>query len=354
MTTQSSTQRSLEALIDRATATLMAQTGQNNPAINAIACAIAGVSYGQYGYQDQLFRELNPETASEPWLYVHAKRYQIERIPPTFARGPVQFESLDLPVEILKGTLMTDITGNEYETTQTRLSDKNNDVIALSAGPSCNLPSGAILTLSKSISGVNPDNILCLGFEGGAELEDIEHWRARICTAFNQGQKVGRREDYESWALSASSEVDFAWALDNTPALGIVQLYIGARENDPTLSNETINVVQDFIEQVRLAGCYPDVQIPTHKAIDVEIQNVQDEATRRDIVVALESLFKDKMGVRDETVYPPTQVSITPTEIVLAIAPITSNYIVKKPTEEQFIDDTQIHILGEVTWTPLT
>lgn len=348
-----STQRSLQSLIDRATSTLIATTGQNNPAINAIACAIAGVSYGQYGYQDQLFRELNPETASEPWLYLHAKRHDVERLLPTFAQGLVQFEQLGARVEIIKGTLLIDVTGSEYQTLRTQYSDEDVEVMALVAGVSSNLPNGAILTLSKGISGINPDNVLCLGFDGGADIEELEHWRQRICTAFNQGEEIGRREDYESWALSAHSDVDFAWALDNTPERGMVRVYIGARENNPTVSLEVVSIVQTFIDKERLAGCHPVVGLPTHKAIDVEIQNVQDEQVRADIIIALQELFQEKMGKRDESVNPPKQVSITPTEIVLAIAPITSNYIVKQPTEEQFITDDEIHILGEVTWTPV-
>ncbi|MUJ21349.1 baseplate J/gp47 family protein [Aliivibrio fischeri] len=349
-----STQRSLSALIDRATATLIAKTSQHNPAIDAIACAIAGVSYGQYGYQDQLFRELHPETASEPWLYLHAERHDVERLLPTFAKGFIQFEQLGGVVPIPKGSIVIDITGSEYQTIRTQYSNEDVEVIALIAGVSGNLPSGAVLRLSKSINGVNPDNVLCLGFSGGADIEELEHWRQRICTAFNKGQEVGRRDDYESWALSAHADVDFAWALDNTPERGMVQVYIGARENDPTLSLEVITTVQTFIDKERLAGCHPLVAIPTNKAVDVEIQNVQDEQVRADVIVALQELFKDKMGQRDESVNPPKQVSITPTEIVLAIAPITSNYIVKQPTEEQFISDSEIHVLGEVTWTPLT
>ncbi|GEK15207.1 baseplate J/gp47 family protein [Aliivibrio fischeri] len=349
-----STQRSLSALIDRATAILIAKTGQHNPAIDAIACAIAGVSYGQYGYQDQLFRELHPETASEPWLYLHAERHDVERLLPTFAKGFIQFEQLGGVVPIPKGSIVIDITGSEYQTIRAQYSNEDVEVIALIAGVSGNLPSGAMLRLSKSINGVNPDDVLCLGFSGGADIEELEHWRQRICTAFNKGQEVGRRDDYESWALSAHADVDFAWALDNTPERGMVQVYIGARENDPTLSLEVITTVQTFIDKERLAGCHPLVVIPAHKAVDVEIQNVQDEQVRADVIVALQELFKDKMGQRDESVNPPKQVSITPTEIVLAIAPITSNYIVKQPTEEQFISDSEIHVLGEVTWTPLT
>ena len=348
-----STQRSLKALVDRATSTLIAQTGLHNPAINAIGAAIGGVSYGQYGYQDQLFRELNPETASEPWLYVHAKRYNVGRLPPSFARGSVQFETLGDVVEVIKGTLLIDVSGYEYETLQSQYSDEEIEVMALVAGISSNLPAGSNLTLSKSINGVNPDKVLCLGFEGGAEIESLAHWRQRVCTAYNKGVEVGRREDYESWVLSAHADVDFAWALDNTPERGLVQVYIGARENDPTLSNEVIEIVQDFIDEHRLAGCHPNVAIPTHKPLDIEIQNVQDDTIRADIVIALEDLLKDKMGMRDESVNPPAQVSITPTEIVLAIASITGNYIVKQPTDEQFITDSEIHVLGEVTWTPL-
>lgn len=349
-----STQRSLQALINRATSTLIATTGQNNPAIHAIACAIAGVSYGQYGYQDQLFREMQPETASEPWLYLHAQRNDVERLQPSCAQGFVQFESLSEPVLIPQFTLLIDKAGNEYQTLDSQMSNEDVAVIALLSGIDGNLPAGSLLSLAKAISGVSPDNVLCLGFDGGSPIEDIEHWRERICTASNQGEEIGRREDYESWALSAHADVDYAWALDNTPERGLVQVYIGARENDPTLGPEVIDAVQQFIDKERLAGCHPTVDIPTHKPIDIEIQNVQDEATRADIIVALEGLFKDKMGQRDESVNPPVQVSITPTEIVLAIAPITSNYIVKQPTEEQFITDSEIHVLGEVIWTPLT
>ncbi len=46
-------------------------------------------------------------------------------------------------------------------------------------------------------------------------------------------------------------------------------------------------------------------------------------------------------------------VSISPTEIVLAIASLLNNYLVKQPIEEQFIANNEIHVLGEVTWTPL-
>ncbi len=143
-----STQRSLQTLIDRAKSTLIAKTGQNNPAINAIACAIAGVSYGQYGYQDLLFRELHPETCSEAWLYLHANRHNTPRLLPVFARGKVVFEELGNTVIIPKGTQLTS-AGREYETRKEQYSNVPVDVVALASGINSNLPAGAKLQLTE-------------------------------------------------------------------------------------------------------------------------------------------------------------------------------------------------------------
>lgn len=349
-----STQRSLASLVERAKSTLIASTGQNNPAIDAIACAIAGVSYGQYGYQDQLFRELSPETASEAWLYLHAKRYNVDRLLPSFARGFVRFEALDGVVLIPKGTLVVSALKLEFITLEARYSNTDVPVMALSSGISSNLNEGIVLTLPKAISGINPSKVQCLGVNGGADIESVEHWRQRVCTAFNKGALVGRREDYEAWAVSAHADVDYAWALDNTPERGMVRVFIGARESNPALPQSVIDTVQTYFSDARLAGCHPIARLPTPKPILVEIQNVHDEHIQASIVSALEELFKNKMGQRDNSTIPPGPVSISPTELVLAIAPITNNYIVRQPIEEQFINNDEIHVLGEITWAPLT
>lgn len=345
-----STQRSLQELIDRAKSTLISQTGQNNPAINAIACAIAGVSYGQYGYQDLLFRQLHPETCSEDWLYLHANRHDTPRLLPTFARGFVQFNQLGDAVVIPKGRILTDATGNEFETTEEQYSDSPVEVVALASGINSNLPAGTKLTLNEGLSGVDPSNIQCLGFDGGADIEEIEHWRVRVIVAYEKNDLIGKAEDYEIWAVSAHSDVDFAWALDNTPERGMVEVYIGARENNPTLGTEVITLVQETFENNRLAGCHPKALLPEQITLDIEIQGIEDQAVRDDVVTALQNMVKAKMGKIDDKTKKPE--SITPTEIVLAISAVTNNFIVKNPTTEITINNNQIHVLGAVTWTP--
>ncbi len=345
-----STQISLQTLIDRAKTTLIARTGQTNPAIDALACAIAGVSYGQYGYQDLLFRQLHPETCSEPWLYLHANRHNTERILPTFASGSVQFVELGGTVVIPKGTVLTDAAGNEYETIEEQYSDVAANVIALVSGTNSNLPAGSVLTLSEALEGIDPSQVECLGISGGAEIEDVEHWRSRVIIAFEKNDLVGKADDYSVWASSAHSDVDFAWVLDNTPERGMVQVYIGSRSDDPSVSDEVVNLVQQAFEDNRLAGCHPIALLPDQMAFEVEIQGIEDQAIRDDVVTALQTLVKSKMGKIDESTKAPE--SITPTEIVLAVSAVTTNFIVRAPTDVVSIANNQIHVLGDVTWTP--
>ncbi len=345
-----STQHSLQTLIDRAKSTLIAQTGQNNPAIHALACAMGGVSYGQYGYQDLLFRQLNPETCSEAWLYVHANRHDTPRLLPVFATGSVLFTELGGTVVVPKGTTLTDAAGNEYETTEAQYSNVAITVIALQPGTSSNLPSGSNLTLSEALDGIDPKNVQCLGISGGSEIEDIEHWRARVIVAYEKNQLIGKAEDYEAWAVSAHADVDYAWALDNTPERGMVEVYVGARQNDPTVSDEVLNLVQQAFEDNRLAGCHPLAKLPEHVQLFVEIQGIDDTTIRDNVVMALQTMVKNKMGCIDDTTGLPEP--ITPTEIVLTVSSVTTNFIVKSPTDAVTINNNQIHILGEVSWTP--
>ncbi|NRB68760.1 MAG: baseplate J/gp47 family protein [Vibrio sp.] len=346
-----STQISLESLIARAEANLVNATGQNNPAIKAIASAIAGVSYGQYGYQDLLFRQLHPETCSEAWLYLHANRHNTPRLLPTFATGRVLFTELGGTVVIKKGTRLTH-GDNEYETIKEQYSNVPVEVIALESGTANNLPNGAKLTLTEGLSGIDPNNILSLGIEGGADIEELEHWRARVIVAFEKNELIGKSEDYEVWAVSAHADVDFAWALDNTPQRGMVEVYVGARENDPSLSGEVVKLVQETFEANRLAGCHPFAYVPEQAPLDIEIQGIEAPAIREAVVTALENFVKGKMGkINPETKQPE---SITNTEIVLVISTVTNNFIVRSPVGEVAIANNQIHVLGDVIWTPPT
>lgn len=342
------TQRSLNDLVNRATATLIAKTGQNNPAIQAIAACIAGISYGNYAYQDQLFRELHPETCSESWLYLHAARHETPRNLPTFARGFVLFEQLDGVVDIPKGVKLS-FSSLEFEVIEKGQSDQPVEVVALQMGSESNLPSGAVLKLEKALSGVNPNNVVSQGIGGGTDIEDLEHWRERVITAFNKDSIVGRAEDYELWAKSAHSDVDFAWCLDNTPDIGQLEIYVGTHADDPTVSQAVLDACDALFYEKKLAGCFPVAKVPTHVPLNMEIQGVEDETVRANIISELKAFIISKMGQYNRPLH--QMAPISPTELILVINKVTSQFILKQPSDEQRINPDQIFTLGAITWS---
>jgi len=335
-------QPSLQELIQRAKTNMVRATGQDNPAIDALASAIAGASFGQYAYQDYLFQQINPETANEDWLYIWAERVDQSRIPAQPSNGLVTFSGVAGVVSIPQGTLLKTADDKRFSVTQTTNSDKPVPVQSTDQGANQNLSAGTALYLVTAVTALNPDTIISSEISAGADTEDIEHWRDRIVTTFKERQAVGTTSDYQLWAKSAHPDIDYAWALDNTPQLGQVTVYVGQRTNTPQVSDGTKQIAQSYIDSVRLAGCHVFVQHPISKPIDIAINGVPDQITRDQIATALQNLFTQKMGGRSD---------LAPSEIILSITPVTATFGLDSPTAIQTLNHNELFTLGAVTWT---
>lgn len=332
---------SLQQLIDRAKTTAINNLGVTNPAIDAIAAMIGGASYGQYAYQDYLFRQLNPETADEEWLYLWASRLGVDRILPVYATGTINFLNTSGVVSVPAGTIVKTADDKQYEVSEATNSDQPVPVVALNAGSDFNLSPGVNLYLQSSVLGLNPETITTNEIAGGSEIEDLEHWRNRVVIGFKSQQAIGRNEDYPNWAISAHSDVDFGWAFDNTPTLGEVTLYIGQRESNPILSDGVKSIVEDYIETKRLAGCHVYVYHPNTKPLDIAISDVDDLTTRNTIVAEIQSYINSRLG---------DQEAITPGELILVISAVTTNFSLISPTSSVAPANNEVITLGTITW----
>lgn len=333
---------SLQALIYRARATFKSKTGVDNPAIEAFAAAIGGVAFGQYAYADYLFKQMNPETADEEWLSLHAARHKADRIPSFFAMGTANFLQTNGVISIPVGTLVKTSDGKEYQVTSVTNSSEPVPIKAMEPNVVGNLPAGETLYLISAVTGLNPDSIISNAIEGGADLEDVDHWRDRIVLAFNEKQAVGRLTDYEFWAKSAHTDIDYAWGLDNTPLLGQVTVYIGQRENNPILAPQINVVAQNYIDANRLAGCHVFVKTPRIKAVPVIISNVASISVRQNIDVALQAFFNDRLDNRTQ---------LMANEVSTVISGITNQFTLLSPNAPtQFPNDTLL-TYGGAQWT---
>lgn len=332
---------SLAALLYRAKSTISNKLGVSNPATDAIAAAIAGVSYGQYAYQDFLFKQLNPETADEQWLYLWANRFKVERLSFVFAAGTVNFQLTQGVVNIPKGVILKTADNKEYQVTRATDSNLPVPIQAVESGETGNLPAGVSLYLVTAVTGLNPDHITSNEIAGGAGLEDIEHWRERIVIAFNEKQIVGKLEDYNFWAVSSHQDIDYAWALDNTPAAGNVTVYIGSHNVNPLLNDEIKATAQKHIDANRLAGCHAFVQTPVLKVVNMTISEVTDIETRNKVSTALQQYLISRSGSRE---------TLRPSEISNVIQTITSEFTLVFPTSAIPLSENELHSMGDITW----
>ena len=332
---------SLASLLYRAKNTITNKVGESNPAIDAVAAAIAGVAYGQYGYADYLYKQMHPETADEEWLYLYAARYDVERISYFFAAGTVNFQQTSGVVLIPSGVIVKTSDNKEYEVTTATYSDQPVPVKAVLPNIEGNLPAGENLYLVTAVTGLHPDEIISDEIAGGADLEEVEHWRERIVLAYNVKNAVGREEDYVFWSKSAHADIDFAWSLDNTPALGNVTVYIGQREVDPLVSDSIKVVAQDYIDANRLAGCHVFVTLPALKPVNIVIADVADIDIRNAIDSALQNFFTSRLDNR---------ASLMANEVSTVISAITTQFTLVSPVATTTFLDNELLTYGGVTW----
>jgi uncharacterized phage protein gp47/JayE len=332
---------SLQSLIYRAKTTLKNKTGVDNPAIDAIAAAIAGVAFGQYGYADYLYKQMHPETADEAWLYLHAERYNVERIAYFFAVGTINFLQTSGVVLIPSGVMVKTSDNKEYQVTSATNSNLPVAVKALLPNTQGNLPAGETLYLVSAVTGLHPESISSNEINGGSDIEDVEHWRDRIVLAFNVKKAVGRLNDYVFWAKSSHADIDYAWSLDNTPVLGNVTVYIGQRDNNPLLAEQIKVAAQDYIDANRLAGCHVFVQLPTLNLVPITLSNVEDITIRNNVEAALQAFFNNRLDNRTQ---------LMANEISTVISGITNQFTLVQPNASTTFLASELLTYGGVIW----
>jgi len=332
---------SLQSLIYRAKTTFQSKTGVDNPAINAFAAVIGGIAFGQYAYSDYLFKQIHPETCDEEWLYLHAERLKAHRISLASAQGTCNIEQSTNATLVPSSIILKTSAGIEYEVTTATASSLPVPIRAINAGEDGNLPAGEKLYLVTAVTGLHPESITSNELSGGAELESLEHWRARVVLAYNEKNAVGKIEDYKYWVLSSHSDIDFAWVLDNTPQLGHVTVYIAQLEDNPILAEEIKNTAQSYIDAQRLAGCHAFAKLPTIKPTFITIYGVDDINDRNNITNELQKFFTNRLENR---------VALQAHEISTVISNVVQQFILKSPSSSISFLDNELLTFGGVLW----
>lgn len=222
------------------------------------------------GFIEFLALEILPDTATA-WLERHGNWRKVFRKPPTQATGPATLLATTggvFPADtvIPDGTRLQRSGIGDYVTVGDTPAIGSSVVVqvrAVDAGAAGNAVAGTRLSLVSPIAGVQ--SVVTAGeLSGGADIEDIEAYRARIRDFDSKDVSGGNPDDYEGWVKETPGvNVSQVWVYRNSlgdDCHGITFIVDGRDDFIPTA--EDVAAVQAHVDGKRPAGAEPFVFMP--------------------------------------------------------------------------------------------
>jgi len=205
------------------------------------------------------------------------------------------------------------------------------------------LDAGVVCAIDPAIEGVSVENIT--GTEGGGDLESDRAYRERLSLSAARFGCGGSAKAYRYWALSSSSLVADALAV-NGAERGDILIYILSNEGDPSV--ELLATVREVCNQndVRLIGDRIDAVAAIRREYsiraEVTVFDSHDSEIVLDKVRALAAEYalahRARLGA-----------DITPTQVMLALGPLRDGIY-----NVNLIEPHEIISIGEAEWAECT
>lgn len=317
---------------------------------NVMAKIVAALHLDLYAYQDQLARNFFITTADLDGLIKRGGDIGVNRKLASFAQGNIIIRG-DTGIQIPKGTYFTTQSKQQYQTQIDAIVGASGSVlvpiIATSVGPNGNQTALAEFTLVNPIIGIlSLATADANGITGGADIEGVEEYRARILKFLKDPPGSGDPAFYENAALarpgvtrakcfrtySGAGTVGITFMMDNTYPNGIP-------------ADGDIAMMQAYLESIMPADVNQMVVFaPTPTVVNIQINNMNPDTPtmRANMVNGLSALFKSyEFG---ETVYK-SQIE----EAITSIPEEISHSLVLPENDVQ-IPTTGIAVLGTITY----
>lgn len=300
-----------------------------------------------YGYLDYLARNLLPDLADEVGLYRHGNMKKCPRKQPATATGWVRWDGIADEMTLPAGTELQRDDQVTFITTVAATSAGG--VLRVPAecelqGATGNTDDGIKLTLVSPVTGLS-STALADTISGGADIEDIEQWRARIIDRWYYIPQSGADADYVVWAESIEG-ITRAWTLRNWMGVGTVGVLCATDdETDPTPSESQMQSVYDYIApKSPVAGSSLYVFGPSVRTVDFQILLSPDTV---DVRSAVESELKAYLR-RDGK--PGGLLVISRMNEAISAAAGEYSHTLLSPTVDITLGSTELPVAGEFTW----
>lgn len=328
-----------------------------------LARALSGAEHGLYGHQEQIARQLFPQSCDEDVLLnVFLPMYLPDgRKPPTAAGGLVRLAG-SAGATVDAGALLDRGDGVLFAVLDgLTLPDSGQAsvwVLCTQPGLQGNSAAGTSLQLVNPLPGIHGEaQVLADGLRGGNDLESLDALRQRIVALRRNGGQVGRSRDWVQWACELPG-VTRAWAAPQLLGAGSMVLYfMRDGDGDPFPDRQAELAMQAHLEATGTPMGEIFAFSPRRRPVDVVLRLTPDTpATRRSVLAALQHVLAAEASPvlcdGADTLLPVRGSTLLRSHLSEAIstAPGEWDHQLLEPAQDVQCAVGELAVLGSVTW----
>lgn len=301
-----------------------------------------------HGYIDYLARNLLPDLADEDWLARHANMKRCPRKAATFAGGFARWDVATDGIPIPAGVIIQRDDLTSFTTTAKATSAGGVlrvPVICNTAGKAGNTDDGLAMRLVSPVTGLTSVGVAD-SIQGGADVEDLEVWRARVIERWYWTPQGGADGDYEVWSKEVAG-ITRAWTYRHWSGRGTVGVMVANSDLiNPIPDAATVAAVKAYIEPLApVAGADIYVFAPTPHVVDFQIRlNPDSTAVRYAVEAELRSMM-----LRDGV--PEGVLKLSRISEAISIATGEYSHTLVSPVTDISIGKSEVGVVGTISWT---
>lgn len=309
---------------------------------------LAGALSALYQYFERLIQQAWPDQADEDYLPAHGARWGVPRKLAEAATGPLSVGGL-VGYPLVAGTVFLRKDGARFTVdTGVTIEEDGTAAVTITAadvGQAGNTVSGVEFRLASPVDGINSVAVASDAISGGADVEDIEAWRARILDRIRKAPHGGDPDDYVEWALEVPG-VTRAWCTPSGNGAGTVVVRF-VRDGDDDLIPDAgeIDAVQAYIDTKRPVTAELFVQPLVAKPIAYTISGLSPDTP--EIRAAVIAELKD-MHARDAI--PGATLLRTHMDEAISIAMGENDHHLDAPAANVTCEPGELATFGGVVW----